>query len=344
MNARHIVFALSFLSMSLTAFAGPLSPGELFKLVSPSVVVVKVYDQRDKLLGFGSGMVIANGVVATNCHVLQAKGAQYTEIEHGRKKFDAVVGDVDTERDLCTLKVSGLSAPRTTIGSSADLEVGSKVYAIGSPEGYELTLSDGLVSGKRELGGNQYVQVTAPISHGSSGGGLFNASGHLVGITTLMNTSGQALNFAIPAELLAEVPARSAQRTESPKAIGEVQSPSNEESTDPNARWIQLVAEDKYGNSYYIDSKSLRLSGGNISAWIKSVGRGGAWVEDGKSIYFHEEFIRVTFFCDQWEMTLVESYITDQNGIQLASRGKKDRFSVSPNSSYDPLIDAACSR
>ena len=305
MNAIHAVAALSM--VSITAIAETLSPGQLFKRVSPSVVAVKVYNQRDKLLGFGSGVVIAKGVVATNCHVLKAKSAQYAEIEHAGKKFDAIVGDVDAERDLCTLKVSGLSAPPTIIGSSVDLEVGSKVYAIGSPEGYELTLSDGLVSGKRELDGNRYIQVTAPISHGSSGGGLFDASGHLVGITTLMDTSGQALNFAIPAELLAELPARSAQRAESTKPDGEVNSPSMEANNETNSRWIHLVEGD-FGGTYYIDSRSLRTSGDNVSGWIKHVPVAGAsWVEDGKNIFYSEELLRITFFCDQWEMTILES-------------------------------------
>jgi S1-C subfamily serine protease len=84
------------------------------------------------------------------------------------------------------------------------LEVGEKVYTLGSPVGLELTLSDGLVSGRRDEAGFQLVQTTAPISPGSSGGGLFDARGNLIGVTTLVLTGrerlNQALNFAIPAD------------------------------------------------------------------------------------------------------------------------------------------------
>jgi hypothetical protein len=211
---------LPFLALGFVAVtpAQTLSPTELFKQVSPSVVVVKVYDKRDKLLAFGSGVVIADGVVATNCHVLTAEGAHYPEVEYRGKNLDAYLREVDVARDLCTLNVTALPAPSSTIGISRNLEIGDKVYAIGAPEGYKLTLSDGLISGKREIGGNLLIQVTAPISHGSSGGGLFDSSGQLVGITTLTDTTGQALNFAIPAEWIAELPKRTTYSAEAAEA------------------------------------------------------------------------------------------------------------------------------
>ena len=210
MTYRSLLLLVS-LGCTGAAFAQShaLSPTELFRQASPSVVVVKVYDKRDKLLAFGSGVVIADGVVATNCHVLNTKGAQYPEVEDRGKNLSADLREVDKERDLCTLDVGALSAKSVTMGSSKSLEIGDKVYAIGAPEGYKLSLSDGLVSGKRGIGGVQLLQVTAPISHGSSGGGLFDSSGRLVGITTLTDASGQSLNFAIPAEWIADLPKRS---------------------------------------------------------------------------------------------------------------------------------------
>jgi S1-C subfamily serine protease len=85
------------------------------------------------------------------------------------------------------------------------LEVGEPLYALGSPAGLELTLSSGILSGVREQGNLKFVQTTTPISPGSSGGGLFDARGNLVGVTTLAVVGreklNQALNLAIPAEL-----------------------------------------------------------------------------------------------------------------------------------------------
>jgi S1-C subfamily serine protease len=103
----------------------------------------------------------------------------------------------------------GYSAPAVVIGSTKTLKVGAKVYAIGAPKGLELTLSDGIVSSLREVDGGQYIQTTAAISPGSSGGGLFDENGALVGLTTFYLAEGQNLNFAVPVEWVKELPKRS---------------------------------------------------------------------------------------------------------------------------------------
>jgi S1-C subfamily serine protease len=78
------------------------------------------------------------------------------------------------------------------------LIVGEVVYTVGSPQGLENTLAEGIISGKRELGGQEIIQTTAPISRGSSGGGLFDSSGNLIGITTFKIVDAEGLGFAIP--------------------------------------------------------------------------------------------------------------------------------------------------
>lgn len=95
------------------------------------------------------------------------------------------------------------------IGSSRTLKVGETVFAIGAPQGLELSLSEGIVSSIREEEDRRYIQTTAAISPGSSGGGLFNADGKLVGITAFTFKHGQTLNFALPIEWLNEMPERS---------------------------------------------------------------------------------------------------------------------------------------
>jgi hypothetical protein len=102
------------------------------------------------------------------------------------------------QRDGATLQ------PIAGVRSYESLEVGEAAYTLGSPVGLELTLSNGIVSGRRDENGHRYVQTTAPISPGSSGGGLFDARGNLIGITTLAlvgrENLNQALNFAIAAD------------------------------------------------------------------------------------------------------------------------------------------------
>jgi predicted RNA-binding protein YlqC (UPF0109 family) len=96
--------------------------------------------------------------------------------------------------------VENLGVPPVQMRKYPSLSVGERVYAIGAPEGFDLTLSEGLISGLRRLGNTNVIQTTAPISHGSSGGGLFDSEGRLIGITTYFMQEGQSLNFAIAAD------------------------------------------------------------------------------------------------------------------------------------------------
>lgn len=175
-----------------------LSAQEIFKRVSPSVMVVESLDAEGKVTKFGSGVVIASGQVVTNRHVIE--GGISFRVEHNGEKWAAKLIKVDPDHDLAELSVDGLNAPALQVRDSSKLAVGEKVYAIGAPEGLELTISEGLISGLREFDSGRVIQTSAAISPGSSGGGLIDAEGRLVGITTFYLKEGQSLNFALPAE------------------------------------------------------------------------------------------------------------------------------------------------
>src|SRR5262249_49670558 len=104
-------------------------------------------------------------------------------------------------------QAASFTRPLHGIAATDDLQVGQRVYAIGAPQELELTLSDGLISGLRQTEGGsiQLIQTSAPISPGSSGGGLFDQDGRLVGITTFFVEEGQNLNFALPAAWVLEL-------------------------------------------------------------------------------------------------------------------------------------------
>jgi tetratricopeptide (TPR) repeat protein len=179
---------------------------QIFVQVSPSVVVVDIFDAKGKSIGLGSGAVIGAGQVITNCHVAQ-KGKSL-QVRQSGKTFKATLQYADPDRDLCQLSVPDLQAPPVTLGTANKLRVGQRVYAIGAPQGLELTLSEGLVSSLRPYEGSQYIQTSAAISPGSSGGGLFDDQGRLVGITTFYLAEGQSLNFALPVDWINELPKR----------------------------------------------------------------------------------------------------------------------------------------
>jgi hypothetical protein len=106
----------------------------------------------------------------------------------------------DKHRDVAIIKAHGTSFRTLAFGDSDRLQVGEEVVAIGSPLSLESTVSNGIVSGIRTVqeGGGKFLQITAPISPGSSGGPLFNMAGEVVGITTSHLRGGENLNFAIP--------------------------------------------------------------------------------------------------------------------------------------------------
>ena len=181
---------------------------EVFEKVSPSVVVIKTYDAKGNGHSLGSGVVLEDGMVVTNCHVV--KDAATMQVEGHGMKLSATLRNSDWDRDICTLTVDGLKGQTATKGSTSHLKVGEKVYAVGAPKGLELTLSDGLISSLRQVEGGQYLQITAPISPGSSGGGLFDDEGRLIGQPTFYLSDGQQLNFAVPVEWVNELPKRNA--------------------------------------------------------------------------------------------------------------------------------------
>jgi hypothetical protein len=202
-----VLLVLALSSRVAWAQAGSLNPEALFELIAPSVWLVQAREDEDKG-SIGSAVVIAPQTMITNCHVVEK--ARMLRVHADGKSLVAYLQYADLLRDLCQLNVPGLQAPAVSIGDPHALRVGAKLYAIGNPRGLELTLSDGLLSGLRRnaKGELQALQISAPISPGSSGGGLFNVYGQLVGITTFALKESQNLNFALPSHWIIDVPTR----------------------------------------------------------------------------------------------------------------------------------------
>lgn len=179
-----------------------LTPGEVFQAVKESVVVVKTLDAKGKETGMGSGVILPSGKVGTNCHVV-AGGASF-QVGRNKTFLPATLDSGDRDKDICLLDAPGLKGRAVKIGKATALKVGETVYAVGAPQGLELSLSDGIVS---QLRGDKapLIQTTAAISPGSSGGGLFDAQAQLVGFTTLYIEGAQSLNFAVPVEWMADI-------------------------------------------------------------------------------------------------------------------------------------------
>ncbi len=213
-SGSRVLWAAILLLLAFDAQAKTAS--EVFDTVSPSVVIVLTFKANGEAQGLGSGVVLPDGEIATNCHVVE--DAATIQVVYQTVKYPAKLRFYDKDRDVCSLSVSGLKAPAVVMGSTSRIKVGARVYAIGAPRGLDLTLSEGIISSLRSVEDGQYLQITAPISPGSSGGGLFDEEGRLVGLPTFYLTEGQQLNFAVPVEWVSELPRRHAEasRPETP--------------------------------------------------------------------------------------------------------------------------------
>ena len=183
--------------------AKPLTPADVFKRVAPSSWVVAATPSQAELrvrnVMFGSAVAISEHLLLTNCHVV--RGRALIKLMQEGTRDDASLVAADEGSDRCVLKAAKLTlTPVAGVRTIESLAVGEHVFAVGAPLTLERTLSDGLISAVRSRGGRAMVQTSAAISPGSSGGGLFDERGNLIGITTLTSRIGQNVNFAIAAE------------------------------------------------------------------------------------------------------------------------------------------------
>lgn len=208
------LLALQAAPAALAQTGAAPTPAQLFAQVSPSVWRVLSFDRDGLLLGQGSGVVTLPGQLVTNCHVLSKARQVQVRRDAQAAPMPAKLVLWDVQRDLCQLQVPGLQAPVVPLAAAATAAVGQPAYAIGHPKGLDLTMSAGLVSSFRRNDAGQLllIQTSAAISGGSSGGGLFNERGELMGLTTIASVTGDAqnLNFAIPADWILDLPRRHA--------------------------------------------------------------------------------------------------------------------------------------
>ena len=202
-----LLFALSAL-LFVSACSGirtpaqqpPIGLKELVKPIQKSVATVINYDMNGDVSSIGSGFFISNsGVLLTNFHVLD--GAYNAEIKtlDGNQYPVATVMAVSKVVDLIKVRID-IPANQVTpvVLSSEAPSVADNIFVVGSPLGLEQTVSEGIISAVREIpGGGNILQLTAPISQGSSGGPVLNQKGEAVGVVTFQAAKGQNLNFAV---------------------------------------------------------------------------------------------------------------------------------------------------
>jgi tetratricopeptide (TPR) repeat protein len=186
---------------------------DLVRRIKPSAVAIETFNSRGEKLARASGFFIASDRIITNRHVIE--GAYRAEIHLANGNVYQVRGvlAVDGEGDIALLQADvpqGLVAPLEIIRTTP--QEGESVVVIGNPFGLEGSVSNGIVSAVRDIPNfGRIIQITAPISPGSSGSPVVNMRGQVIGVATLQVSEGQSLNFAIPADRIAQL--RAAQLT-----------------------------------------------------------------------------------------------------------------------------------
>lgn len=190
------IVSLVLLTTTLGAQAGEAD--EVFAWVRGAVVSVDTLDEQARPDGQGSGVLVARDTVVTNCHVVEE--AHRIRVTWQGKTLAASLKRMDAEHDLCLLEAPGIAARPVVLRKREDLRVGDAAYAVGNPLGFELTVSMGLISALPGPGHSPLIHTSAPVSPGSSGGGLFDAQGRLMGITAGLFRAAQNFNTVLPAD------------------------------------------------------------------------------------------------------------------------------------------------
>jgi hypothetical protein len=179
---------------------------DLIERVKPSVVSLRV-DVDDKMMSTGTGFIVStDGRVVTAAHVVEKYQAIEATFDDGTKKKVPTVEYVDAERDIAILKLEPGTYKPCALGDSNTIRDGDTVLAIGSPYGLAFTSTIGIVSARRPLDWQKmlpkgtpptYIQFSAAISPGNSGGPLFDLKGNVIGVNVFKRKEGENLNFAV---------------------------------------------------------------------------------------------------------------------------------------------------
>lgn len=194
---KHTILLIALL---IVKFCYAQDTKEVAGKILSSTVSIITKDKDFQTLALGSGFITDNEEVVTNLHVVE--GARYVFVIKNKSVEEISSSgyiSLDKENDIVLLKVPGLIGERLEIKQTTFPQIGEQIFVAGNPKGLTGTFSDGLVSGIRELENRKLIQISAPISPGSSGGPVVDKSSSLIGVSVGGISDGQNLNFAIPA-------------------------------------------------------------------------------------------------------------------------------------------------
>jgi tetratricopeptide (TPR) repeat protein len=204
LKRNYTLYSLSLIITILLSCSCHYSESKrIFKENNNAVVVVFVFDNEGNPIGHGNGFIVRkDGAIVTNYHVIS--NAEDIKVKAGENilPIEGIL-HTDKENDLVILKAKANDLPIAKIGDAYKENTGSKVYLISSHKGLENTISDGILSRIIEIKPKgKLLQITTPISAGSSGSPIFNKKGEVIGIATFFMEDEQNISFAMPVNLI----------------------------------------------------------------------------------------------------------------------------------------------
>jgi len=250
---KSISYTILILLLGITMAFAKLTTTEIVKEYADSVVTIVALDENDQPIALGSGFFInKDGEIATNHHVLEKGVKAIIKTSQGKEgKILEIIKD-DPNIDILVAKTTLKNVRPIPLGDSDSAVVGEDIIAIGNPEGLERTVSKGIISGMRVIDlpaiGSftpiiNIIQITAPISPGSSGGPILDSKGKVIAIATAYLETGQNLNFAVPINYLKTLKLTSLRLGSLPKSILKGESQSSDKDSDVRVQdngWIRI--------------------------------------------------------------------------------------------------------
>jgi len=264
-------FKLLVLVLFMTSWgsAQDLLP-ELVKRIKPSSVAIETFDAKGNALSRGSGFFIAPDRIVTNRHVIEKSSRVEVHLMDGKKFVVKGVLAIDGEGDLALLQVDvprAFAIPLPIVRTVP--QEGESIVVVGNPFGLEGSVSNGIVSAVREISGyGKIIQITAPISPGSSGSPVVNMYGQVIGIATLQAAEGQSLNFAVPSERIFQLKVNDLQTFSSLTADTQKNKRSSAERF--YSQGVAQLSRDDYGRALQSFERATELDANYAEAWYQA--------------------------------------------------------------------------
>jgi hypothetical protein len=288
---------------------------DLVEELMPSIVLVNTYDSAGNALKRGTGFCVAPNLFITNYHVIEG-ASRITVATSDNRKYFMDTDSVNKSADLVLLKSGSETNVRPLKFTAGLPKVGDRIVVVGNPLGLTGTVSDGIVSAIRDAG-EEYVQITAPISPGSSGSPVINLRGDVIGVATLNLKGGQNLNFAISSRYI--------QNLWPSKFV--IASTATNTKVRRSSRWRLLNNDD---TTY--DKQTLSKTGEVVSVWINYNEKDGT-----------EEKVFSEMNCANRKFRRVQAISYDSKGnVTRSSDVSGDWQAIIPDSNGERYFEIFC--